>query len=107
MWAGRGRPARRPPRGRAESVGRGGRVLRAFHRILPCGTAPTQDHLCPPRVVGTRSGVSPGTGTRLGGAVTDDTNDPRDRLAEAAERARAGGAPRYHQKLAEQGKLFV
>src|SRR6266508_6700469 len=28
-------------------------------------------------------------------------------LAAAAERARAGGAPKYHEKLAEQGKLFV
>jgi methylmalonyl-CoA decarboxylase subunit alpha len=32
---------------------------------------------------------------------------PADALAEAAERARAGGAPKYHEKLAEQGKLFV
>jgi len=29
------------------------------------------------------------------------------RLSEAVERARAGGAEKYHQKLAEQGKLFV
>jgi propionyl-CoA carboxylase beta subunit len=28
-------------------------------------------------------------------------------IAEAVERARAGGAEKYHQKLAEQGKLFV
>ncbi|MBI4259135.1 MAG: acyl-CoA carboxylase subunit beta [Actinobacteria bacterium] len=28
-------------------------------------------------------------------------------MGEAAERARAGGAERYHRKLAEQGKLFV
>ena len=28
-------------------------------------------------------------------------------LAQAAEKARAGGAPKYHAKLAEQGKLFV
>jgi acetyl-CoA carboxylase carboxyltransferase component len=28
-------------------------------------------------------------------------------IAEAVERARAGGAAKYHQKLAEQGKLFV
>ncbi|MGH2776272.1 MAG: acyl-CoA carboxylase subunit beta [Actinomycetota bacterium] len=28
-------------------------------------------------------------------------------LAEQAERARAGGAPKYHEKLAEQSKLFV
>src|SRR5438874_2840706 len=30
-----------------------------------------------------------------------------ERIAEAVERARRGGAPKYHQKLAEQGKLFV
>src|SRR5438477_205783 len=30
-----------------------------------------------------------------------------ERIAEAVERARSGGAPKYHQKLAEQGKLFV
>src|SRR5262249_4529189 len=30
-----------------------------------------------------------------------------DDVAAAADRARAGGAPKYHQKLAEQGKLFV
>jgi acetyl-CoA carboxylase carboxyltransferase component len=28
-------------------------------------------------------------------------------MAEAIERARSGGAPKYHQKLTEQGKLFV
>ena len=28
-------------------------------------------------------------------------------LAVAAERARAGGAPKYHTKLAQQNKLFV
>jgi methylmalonyl-CoA decarboxylase subunit alpha len=28
-------------------------------------------------------------------------------VSELVERARAGGPPRYHQKLAEQGKLFV
>src|ERR671919_1353053 len=28
-------------------------------------------------------------------------------LAAAAERARSGGAPKYHEKLAQQGKLFV
>jgi methylmalonyl-CoA decarboxylase subunit alpha len=28
-------------------------------------------------------------------------------LAEATARARAGGAPKYHEKLAQQGKLFV
>src|SRR5437763_2981737 len=30
-----------------------------------------------------------------------------ERVAEAVERARRGGAEKYHQKLAEQGKLFV
>src|ERR671936_1472611 len=30
-----------------------------------------------------------------------------ERIAEAVERARRGGAERYQQKLAEQGKLFV
>jgi acetyl-CoA carboxylase carboxyltransferase component len=30
-----------------------------------------------------------------------------DAVAEATERARRGGAEKYHQKLAEQGKLFV
>src|SRR5919202_5136380 len=30
-----------------------------------------------------------------------------ERIAEAIERARRGGAEKYHQKLAEQGKLFV
>src|SRR5437773_2078062 len=30
-----------------------------------------------------------------------------DRVSEAVERARSGGAEKYHQKLAEQGKLFV
>ena len=30
-----------------------------------------------------------------------------EELAQAAEQARAGGAPKYHAKLAEQGKLFV
>jgi propionyl-CoA carboxylase beta subunit len=33
--------------------------------------------------------------------------DPREHLAEAASRALGGGAPKYHEKLAEQGKLFV
>jgi acetyl-CoA carboxylase carboxyltransferase component len=31
----------------------------------------------------------------------------RERVAEAIERAKAGGAEKYHQKAAEQGKLFV
>jgi acetyl-CoA carboxylase carboxyltransferase component len=30
-----------------------------------------------------------------------------ERVADAIDRARRGGAPKYHQKLAEQGKLFV
>jgi acetyl-CoA carboxylase carboxyltransferase component len=33
--------------------------------------------------------------------------DPSASIADAVERARAGGSPKYHQKLAEQGKLFV
>src|SRR2546426_1323994 len=32
---------------------------------------------------------------------------PAEAIAEANERARSGGDPKYHQKLAEQGKLFV
>jgi acetyl-CoA carboxylase carboxyltransferase component len=32
---------------------------------------------------------------------------PAEAIAEATERARSGGDPKYHQKLAEQGKLFV
>ena len=32
---------------------------------------------------------------------------PGDVIAEATERAKSGGAPKYHEKLAEQGKLFV
>src|SRR3989442_4498511 len=30
-----------------------------------------------------------------------------ERIADAVARARRGGAEKYHQKLAEQGKLFV
>src|SRR5438477_10340086 len=30
-----------------------------------------------------------------------------ERIGDSVERARAGGAEKYHQKLAEQGKLFV
>src|SRR5438552_14253574 len=30
-----------------------------------------------------------------------------DAIAQAVDRARGGGAEKYHQKLAEQGKLFV
>src|SRR3989442_14529209 len=32
---------------------------------------------------------------------------PAKAMAEATQRARSGGDPKYHQKLAEQGKLFV
>ena len=39
--------------------------------------------------------------------MTDTPEDVADLLSGAAERARAGGAPKYHEKLAEQGKLFV
>src|SRR5437762_9058209 len=39
--------------------------------------------------------------------MTDERELVAERIAEAVERARAGGAPKYHQKLAEQGKLFV
>src|SRR5213593_1485010 len=33
--------------------------------------------------------------------------EPADAISEAIGRARSGGDPKYHQKLAEQGKLFV
>jgi acetyl-CoA carboxylase carboxyltransferase component len=33
--------------------------------------------------------------------------EPADAIGEALRRARSGGDPKYHQKLAEQGKLFV
>jgi acetyl-CoA carboxylase carboxyltransferase component len=39
------------------------------------------------------------------GLVTEHSHG--DAVAEATERARRGGAEKYHQKLAEQGKLFV
>jgi acetyl-CoA carboxylase carboxyltransferase component len=39
--------------------------------------------------------------------VTDQPTSGGDPVAEATERALRGGAPKYHQKLAEQGKLFV
>jgi methylmalonyl-CoA decarboxylase subunit alpha len=39
--------------------------------------------------------------------VADQERPVGDDVAAAADRARAGGAPKYHQKLAEQGKLFV
>jgi acetyl-CoA carboxylase carboxyltransferase component len=38
--------------------------------------------------------------------VADGNGNERS-LREASERARGGGAEKYHQKLAEQGKLFV
>jgi acetyl-CoA carboxylase carboxyltransferase component len=38
--------------------------------------------------------------------MTDPVERNRD-LAAAAETARGGGAPKYHEKLAQQGKLFV
>jgi acetyl-CoA carboxylase carboxyltransferase component len=33
--------------------------------------------------------------------------DMNERVSDAVDRARSGGAEKYHQKLAEQGKLFV
>jgi acetyl-CoA carboxylase carboxyltransferase component len=39
--------------------------------------------------------------------VAEKRRDVTDSIADAVERARAGGAAKYHQKLAEQGKLFV
>ncbi|MGH2694068.1 MAG: carboxyl transferase domain-containing protein, partial [Actinomycetota bacterium] len=38
--------------------------------------------------------------------MTDESRREHD-LADALERARKGGAPKYHEKLAQQGKLFV
>jgi methylmalonyl-CoA decarboxylase subunit alpha len=38
--------------------------------------------------------------------MTEDGRREHD-LAQAVERARSGGAPKYHEKLAQQGKLFV
>ena len=38
--------------------------------------------------------------------MTDDVHRTAD-LASLLERVRAGGAPKYHEKLAQQGKLFV
>ncbi len=37
----------------------------------------------------------------------DGDHRAAEALAAAAERARSGGPPKYHEKLAEQGKLFV
>ena len=39
--------------------------------------------------------------------VVDQPGPERDAVAAASERARLGGAPKYHDKLAEHGKLFV
>jgi len=39
--------------------------------------------------------------------VVDQPGPERDTVAAANERARLGGAQKYHDKLAEQGKLFV
>jgi acetyl-CoA carboxylase carboxyltransferase component len=39
--------------------------------------------------------------------VTDGPSGHDALVAEAVERARSGGADKYHRKLAEQGKLFV
>src|SRR5438128_7540401 len=41
------------------------------------------------------------------GAVGEEGRSTSEAIASAVERARSGGAPKYHQKLAEQGKLFV
>jgi acetyl-CoA carboxylase carboxyltransferase component len=39
--------------------------------------------------------------------MSTEAREPSDRIAEAIEKTKQGGAPKYHQKLAEQGKLFV
>jgi acetyl-CoA carboxylase carboxyltransferase component len=39
--------------------------------------------------------------------VAEERREVSAAIADAVERARAGGAAKYHQKLAEQGKLFV
>src|SRR6266536_182746 len=39
--------------------------------------------------------------------MSEERGPIADAISEAVERARSGGAPKYHQKLAEQGKLFV
>ncbi|MFN2590527.1 MAG: carboxyl transferase domain-containing protein, partial [Actinomycetota bacterium] len=39
--------------------------------------------------------------------MAEEPKQMSDRIAAAIERARAGGAEKYHQKAAEQGKLFV
>src|SRR5438105_1261811 len=41
------------------------------------------------------------------GEAGHDRPTEAERLASSVERTRSGGAPKYHQKLAEQGKLFV
>jgi acetyl-CoA carboxylase carboxyltransferase component len=39
--------------------------------------------------------------------VAEERHEMHDAVASASERALAGGAEKYHRKLAEQGKLFV
>src|SRR6266516_5255060 len=39
--------------------------------------------------------------------MSEDRGPIADAISEAVERARSGGVPKYHQRLAEQGKLFV
>jgi methylmalonyl-CoA decarboxylase subunit alpha len=39
--------------------------------------------------------------------VAEERREMRDAVAAASERALAGGAEKYHRKLAEEGKLFV
>jgi acetyl-CoA carboxylase carboxyltransferase component len=39
--------------------------------------------------------------------VAEERHEMHDSVASASERALAGGAEKYHRKLAEQGKLFV
>ena len=39
--------------------------------------------------------------------MADEPTPGGDAVADASDRARGGGDPKYHQKLAEQGKLFV
>src|SRR5207253_5739568 len=39
--------------------------------------------------------------------MPEESRNVAEAIASAVERAREGGAPKYHQKLAEQGKLFV
>src|SRR5207244_5971589 len=39
--------------------------------------------------------------------MPEESRNVAEAIASAVERARSGGAPKYHEKLAEQGKLFV